>query len=71
MITLKELDTIEPGTALESLRRAQLTDLQRGLALICYPVSVIDGAYGPRTRNAELWVNLGDDGLREAAYRGG
>jgi hypothetical protein len=23
------------------------------------------------TRDAELWVNLGDDGLREAAYRGG
>jgi hypothetical protein len=21
--------------------------------------------------NVELWVNLGDDGLREAAYRGG
>ena len=59
MITLKELDTIEPGTALESLRRAQLTDLQRGLALICYPVSVIDGAYGPRTRNA--WAEFKED----------
>jgi hypothetical protein len=22
-------------------------------------------------RLVELWVNLGDDGLREAAYRGG
>ena len=24
-----------------------------------------------QTMGTELWVNLGDDGLREAAYRGG
>lgn len=28
-------------------------------------------ALSPRGNSRELWVNLGDDGLREAAYRGG
>jgi len=36
---------------------------------------LVTGALTALTRSkavkAELWVNLGDDGLREAAYRGG
>jgi hypothetical protein len=50
MMTLKELDNIEPGTALDSLRKAQLTDIQRALAFLCYQIGTIDGLYGPRSR---------------------
>lgn len=28
-------------------------------------------AFNRRDLDAELWLNLGDDGLRKAAYRGG
>ena len=59
MVAFKELDTIEPGTSLESLKRSQVVDVQRALAFICYPVGVIDGGVGPRTRNA--WAEFKED----------
>ena len=52
VIDLTLLDTIDPGSRLAGLTNEQLTVVQRGLSLLCYPVRSVDGEFGPRTRNA-------------------
>ncbi len=39
--------------------------------LLCVPLVAQWFWLGLRYRSLELWPNLGDGGLREAAYRGG
>ena len=59
MVAFKELDKIEPGAELDGIKKKQLWDVQRALAFLCYPVRTIDGAIGPRTRNA--WAEFKED----------
>jgi hypothetical protein len=62
MVEFKAIQDIEPGALLADLKRKPLRDLQRVLAFLAYLVGVIDGLYGPRTRNAwsEFKTELGE-----------
>jgi hypothetical protein len=59
MVAFKELDNIEPGAEIDSLKKKHLWDVQRALAFLSYPVRTIDGQIGPRTRNA--WAEFKED----------
>ncbi|MCI0538481.1 MAG: hypothetical protein L0Z50_25010 [Verrucomicrobiales bacterium] len=52
MVAFNVLNDIEPGSLLEDLSKKKLREVQRALAFIAYPISVVDGLYGPNTRNA-------------------
>ena len=61
MIDISALDRVELGTPLSALSMPQIEALQRGLAISAYPVGLVDGLIGPRTRNAyaEFVADLG------------
>lgn len=61
MIDISALDRVELGTPLSALSMPQIEALQRGLAISAYPVGLLDGLIGPRTRNAyaEFIADLG------------
>jgi hypothetical protein len=52
MVAFKVLDQIEPGTALDELGKKKLREVQRALAFMAYPITTVDGLYGPNSRNA-------------------
>lgn len=52
MVEFNKLDDIDEGTPLQDLGKGPLRDLQRAISYVGYNVGVIDGLYGPRTRNA-------------------
>jgi hypothetical protein len=56
---LSNLAGIAGPTMINSLSKAQLTDLQVGLSLLGYPVGGVDGEIGPKTRNA--WAEYKSD----------
>jgi hypothetical protein len=62
MVAFAALDSIEPDTHLENLSKKNLRDVQRALAFLTYPVGVIDGLYGPKSRNAfaEFKADIGE-----------
>lgn len=66
MLDIKALDSIEDRTPLIDLPKTRMTALQRGLAICGYPVGVVDGLFGPKTRNsfAEL---VEDNGFGDPA----
>lgn len=55
---------IETGGTIEDLSREKLRHLQRALAWLTYPISLVDGRYGPNTRSAfgEFTTELGEGG---------
>ena len=52
MFDPQSLSTIAAGTRLDSMREAELANVQRALSWLTYPVSAVDGKYGPNTRSA-------------------
>jgi hypothetical protein len=62
MVQFNALDDIEPDTPIEELKKKALRDLQRALGFVTYPAGVIDGRFGPRTRNswAEFKADIGE-----------
>lgn len=52
MVDFPALDSIAPGASLKGLAKRPLRDLQRALSFLAYMPGVIDGLYGPKTRNA-------------------
>lgn len=52
MFDPQELEQVPTGTALSALPTDQLATVQRGLAWLAYPISLVDGLYGPNTRSA-------------------
>ncbi len=51
-LKLKLLSKIKTPIAVNKLRRDQLRELQTALHRLGYPVGIIDGLYGPKTRNS-------------------
>jgi len=62
MFDPKKLDKIEPGTDINDLGSKRLSDLQRALSWMTYPISKVDGEIGPNTRNAhaEFKADIGE-----------
>ena len=52
MFDPQSLSTIAAGNRLDSMSEADLANVQRALAWLTYPVSGVDGKYGPNTRSA-------------------
>lgn len=60
-IDVSALESIAFGTPLDALDESQFKALQRGLAICAYPVGLVDGRIGPKSRSAfaELIADLG------------
>jgi hypothetical protein len=59
MFEMPDLLTIADPVPLDTLNPAQLTELQRGLSALGYPIARIDGLNGPNTRNS--WAEFMTD----------
>jgi len=59
MFEMPNLLTLSSPTPLDTLDSDQLTELQRGLSVLGYPISLVDGLYGPNTKNA--WAEFKTD----------
>lgn len=62
MFDPKKLEKIAPGCEIGDLSRKRLSDLQRALSWMAYPISKIDGLIGPNTRSAhaEFKADIGE-----------
>ena len=52
MFDPQDLEQVQTGAVLSALPQDQLANLQRALAWLAYPISLVDGLYGPNTRSA-------------------
>jgi len=59
MFDMPNLLTITDPAPLDTLSAQQLTELQIGLAALGFPITQVDGLFGPNTRNA--WAELKTD----------
>ena len=59
MFDMANLLTVVDPVPIETLNVQQLTELQRGLSALGYPIVQIDGMFGPNTRNS--WAEFKTD----------
>jgi len=59
MFEMPNLLTVTDPVPVDTLNDRQLTELQRGLSALGYPIAQIDGQFGPNTRNS--WAEFKTD----------
>ena len=59
MFDPQTLTSVAAGRRLDNLAGADLANVQRALAWLTYPISAVDGKYGPNTRAAIRRLDIG------------